>query len=479
MKTKRRWLSMIGFLFALVAVISTDGLTEEEYKVTFEQFEKAKAFYDDPQPVIEKLSWKKLLPPKVYAELTYDVESMKKGWAELVDFRTPDVVGKIAPEIKLGKYTYEDKDKFPGLQELMWPTMYNRFKPGGPPHCGNFPEIEVVPTKQYYMSIPVIEATRANLGKAELDEKGYLIEETYEGGVPFPRPEGNFKPQQIVYNWVKNYLNPENACTLIRAKGYTAGLMEDFNSKATVWQVRLHSRVTIPPYGWFDEQARKSGETMAFTYYPLSPRDLYGNLITNTMFRGWDNFDQFLIYIAQLRRIRKISGTDTQDIAVGQDNIYEDSNMWSQKITPFRNPYSYGLIMEREYLVPAYTEKGSEYLSQKNLEWHNLKFERRPCYVLELTQLDRSYVYGTRILYIDKETFALLEMVNYDQKGRLYRTQFSMYAWHPEFGNYAIFQNLQADHLDLHSTWAILLCHPATWITRKHVSMNHLIKKGK
>ena len=35
----------------------------------------------------------------------------------------------------------------------------------------------------------------------------------------------------------------------------------------------------------------------------------------------------------------------------------------------------------------------------------NFEWERRPIYVVELTELDKSYVYSKRVLYIDKETF--------------------------------------------------------------------------
>ena len=87
-----------------------------EYKITSEELEKAKADFDDPRPLFKELSYKKILPPEVYGKLIFDVEEMKKLWAECVGFKSPDVVGKIAPEIKPGKYSYMDKGKYPGLK---------------------------------------------------------------------------------------------------------------------------------------------------------------------------------------------------------------------------------------------------------------------------------------------------------------------------------------------------------------------------
>ena len=83
-----------------------------------------------------------------------------------------------------------------------------------------------------------------------------------------------------------------------------------------------------------------------------------------------------------------------------------------------------------------------------------MKFERRPCYVLELDQQDPNYVYSKRILYIDKETFLHYIVENYDQKGRLYRTWDHNLTFFPEMGAWAQTWSLIAirDHVDHHST---------------------------
>ena len=99
------------------------------------EVEKHKAPFDDPRPYLTTFGPKQVLPPSLYEKLTYDIDAMKEMWAELVGFRAPDVVGKIAPEIKPGKYTSKDLNKYPGLKKLMWPDLYDRIKPGGPPSC--------------------------------------------------------------------------------------------------------------------------------------------------------------------------------------------------------------------------------------------------------------------------------------------------------------------------------------------------------
>ena len=48
---------------------------------------------------------KDVLPPEIWDLVATDVEEAKKQTAEILGFRSPELVGKIAPEIKLGKYT--------------------------------------------------------------------------------------------------------------------------------------------------------------------------------------------------------------------------------------------------------------------------------------------------------------------------------------------------------------------------------------
>jgi hypothetical protein len=468
----------IPLLILAHAVIITGAWAAGEYKVSFQQFSDSKAFYDDPRPVFTELSIKKVLPPEDYVQVTYNEEEMKTLWAEVTGFRSPEVVGKIAPEIKPGKYSYQDKEKYPGLKELMIPMNYERFRPGQPPLAGNFSEIEIIPTRQYYYSIPIGQATKKYTDATKQDENGYIIEDSYASGLPFPRPSGKFKAQQIMYNWEKRYLGSDNYYLISLGKGFNGKLVEDFDTTAIDWRIKLNARV-IPPYGWYDERARKRGEQSIYLFQQLSPRDMYGNVINSTKFVGINDYDQFLVYIAMLRRIRKLSGTDTQDIAAGSDTIYEDYEGFSQKLSPTRFPYKYELLGEREYLVPSYSLDGSESISKSGVELANIKFERRPCYVVQLTQLEKGFIYGRRVIYIDAETFLWHRIENYDQKGRLYRDCDLVAGFRPEMGDYIFWLVTNLDQLDYHSTVGFGYQIPVLWLTRDHVSMQSIIKKGK
>lgn len=468
---------------ALLALALAAGVpickAQEVYKVSVAKIEQHKAFFDDPRPLFKDLSYKKIMPPEVYRKLTYDVPAMKKAWAEVVGFKAPEVVGKIAPELKPGKYSHQDKAKHPGIKALMFPDLYKRFAAGAPPHVGNFADIIVVPTRQYYWALPISLATKKHMGQTKLDAKGYLVQDSYSAGYPFPRPSGKFKAQQIIYNWVKRYYSGENYYWAQHLAGFTGSLSLDFDGLVDMWGLRLHGRVLQEPYGWYDQRAEKNQEARGILLRWMAPRDQYGNAFSILTYLNPDKPDLSLIYVNALRRIRRLSATDTQDAVGGQDIIYEDNDGFNQQLSPTRYPYKYELIAEREYLVPAPILEGRGYMERKTLALKGYEFERRPLYVVKLSQTDPNYVYGTRVLYIDQETFVLYHVDNYDQKGRLYRTSDVIPQFIPEMGLTSPCDLVMRDHIDLHSVFARNFTLPAAWVGRKAINLQNLVGKGK
>lgn len=449
------------------------------YNVSVAQIEKHKALFDDPRPLFKELSYKKIMPPEVYKKFVYDIGAMKKMWAELVGFKAPEMVGKIAPELKPGRYSHTDKAKHPGFKKLMFPDMYKRFAAGARPHVGNFSDIVVVPTKQYYWALPIAQATKKYLGQTKLDGKGYIVEKTYTAGYPFPRPSGKFKAQQIMYNWGKRYLSGENYLWNQHLVGFTSSLSVDFDGLVQMWGLRLHGRVLLEPLGWYDQRAQRNQESRGLLLRWLAPRDQYGNAFSILSYLNPNKPDLSLVYVNALRRIRRLSATDTQDAVGGQDIIFEDNDGFNQQLSPTRYPYKYEVIEEREYLVPACVVEGRGYMDRKTLALKGYEFERRPLYVIKLTQQDPNYVYGTRILYIDQETFVLYHIENFDQKGRLYRTSDVIAQFIPEMGLVCPYDLVMRDHIDLHSVFGRNFVLPADWMTRKRINMANLVGKGK
>jgi len=443
------------------------------YMPNFVAFNKAKKNFDDPRAHLDTFPFQKVLPKAIYDRLIFDEKEMAIAWENIIGFKSPDVVGKIAPEIKPGHYTYQDMTAKLGLRALMFPGLINRIKPGGPPFVGDFSSFEVVPTQQRYWAMPIANATRENAGKTMLDGNGYIDPKTWIAGYPFPRPSGKFKAQQIVYNFRYSYANFEmNNNMTIKTLGFDRNLKLDIDVDVYYNTVRLAGRVLAPPFGFLDERAKERQELTAAMIDIRSPRDLAGVVQITTYYQNPDQADQSLMYLPSLRRVRKMSATDTQDPIMGQDMIYDDANGFSQKITSKRYPMDFKMIGEREYLMPVSTD-GTEYINSTTLEYGNVKLERRPMYVIELTEKDPNYVYSKRVLYLDQETFQLYFSEMYDKKGRLYRSIMYAYRFFPKMGMITYSNSWMRDHIDLHSNIQYQFTLPAFW-SRSEVGLKSL-----
>ena len=420
------------------------------------ELESCKNTLDDPRPVVE--CNQKLWGDAVIGQLTFDVEKGSAIWAGMIGFKSPDVVGKIVPEIKPGKYTLADKARLP-FKDLMVPMMCERFnQPGGQGNnfAANFTEFEVVPTRQYWMHPSVAAASQSNEGKTKLDGDGYIDYDSYEGGIPFPKPSGSQIGWQILYDYLESYTYAlgEDYLSQTAAYGVNNKFEMDRYSKGDYYVMRLFQRVIQEPKGaWHDNRAKNEGTKQIVYYEAFEPRDLYGNAYMLSKRVDPNDSDNFLLYTPLTRRIRKMSSSDRQDQAVGLDYAYDDVNNIDQKLTPKAYPYKIRLVEEREFLVPMYSLTGDEYYDSKSeFLWRNLKFERRPMYVIEMEQLDSTYIYSKRVYYIDKETFLVFGGEYYDQKGRLWRTYNTLYAWSPDTGIFWWLEATYFDHIDVHST---------------------------
>ena len=475
MKRKTFALASLFVFFVLLVMSPPAVWAQKLYGTTWDDILAAKANYDDPSKLFEKLPHSKVIPKEVLDKITYDQNEMKRLWAEVIGFKAPDVVGRIAPGIKPGKYTYQDKEKYP-FKELMIPEHYDRFAPGGEPRAGNFPEITVIPTKQYYTALPYAQKTKEYMGKVKQYDDGYLDYSTYGGAFPFPRPAGPFMAQQIMYNQEKRYSCGETYHLLINNLGFNARFEQDLNSIIEMHSMRVEGRCLFAPLGFYDERAKKEGESRLNVIRWHSPRDLFGMAYINVTYDDPDKQHLNMMYIPAIRRVRKMSGTDVQDPLGGQDMCADDGDLFNQKLSRNRYPYEYTVIKEQEFLVPFATADGGGYLTSKGLELRDYEFERRPIWVVELKQKDPNYIYSKRIIYFDKELLALVMSVNYDQKGRLYRTLEQREYVHPESGIMYMGGTAYLDYIDSHSTiqHSYIVADPG--VDRENFSLKTMIR---
>ncbi len=452
----------------------------DTYLPTTREIMAQKASYDDKRDLFVTYHPKDVFPPDVWKWINFDQEKMKVLWRELAGFTAPELVGKIAPEIKPGKYTYEDLEKYPGLKELFPQVLLKTVKAGGPPFICSIMDFEIEPTRQLPKSLPQCEATKRNLGKTKLDKDGYLIARSWQGGVPFPRPSGKFKAQQVYYS-VEKRSSQHDFCYKLTGETLEFGkkLTMDKYAKYLRNGLKLMGRCYFPPFGWYDERAEKRGEFFTSATSILEPRANRGLVTMGIRYDDTKKMDPMFIYLPQMRRIRKMSSTDTQD-PLG-DSSYDDMSYISQKITPKRFPYKFEIIDEREYLLPFSYNSAKAWVDKENgYAIRDLGLQRRACYVLQMNQMDPNYIYSKRIYYVDKETFQPSWGEFYDQKGRLYRTYNSAFGYMPESGQLLCHGTpaWQTDYVDMHSTYQILTALPAN-NHRREFNMENLMRRGK
>jgi len=146
-------------------------------------------------------------------------------------------------------------------------------------------------------------------------------------------------------------------------------------------------------------------------------------------------------------------------------------------LNPNRYPYTYKIVEEREFLLPAITLEGVSWFDSKDkFKWKGLKFERRPCYKLEMIQQDSNYIYSKRVYWIDKEAFLINYAEFFDQKGRFYRNFLVQWGFVKPLGYFNYFNATNADFIDVHSTMTRGYGYPALWLTRQDMSLRSMMR---
>ncbi|MDY6861686.1 MAG: outer membrane lipoprotein-sorting protein, partial [Thermodesulfobacteriota bacterium] len=160
--------------------------------------------------------------------------------------------------------------------------------------------------------------------------------------------------------------------------------------------------------------------------------------------------DDVYSYVPAIRRIRRLTGADVTDPMLGSDICYDDFETFRQKINP---DMSFKILEIKDFLVPChYGEKPKENIKENIFQ---SVWEVRPVWLLEINTNDPNYAYSRRILYLDKEdgAFECHSGENYDQKGRLWRTNGPiLWARDCSTSFNCWFSGLYLDQLSGHST---------------------------
>lgn len=350
---------------------------------------------------------------------------LAKDWENMLGYKAPDLVGKVAPEINPGMVidskNYKD---YPGLKDLLPESLYNRLDPNA---YAPLAPIKIVKTDQYHFSRGFLNKSLVNSKTCRFAEDQLTIVE-YQGGFPFlPPKNGN----ELAVCDDNGYLGDTFAMRPMRLRLYGRDNKPEREMRQNLGFLRY--------FGCTDwkENVQPNPEQIhyfnsgVFTY----PRDVSGAAYVRKRYLPADKSDEFLLYIPSMRRIRKMGGRDTQDPLFGSDLVWDDFNMWWQKLSTTDFPNDYKMHPEREMLLPTFinynwpndraTAGYTDYKIDESGEQIYLYYgswQRRPVWPLEVISKDNAYMYSKRILIEDMETCLALQTDMYDPKGRLWRS---------------------------------------------------------
>jgi hypothetical protein len=176
-----------------------------------------------------------------------------------------------------------------------------------------------------------------------------------------------------------------------------------------------------------------------------SPYDIAGFVGLKTRYSDPNRQDDFVTYIPSMRRIRKLSGSNTQDPLIGSDYSYDDwRGFWINLSNKVHPTIKVEYVGEEIQLMPAKVFQPVWKGSQMDMYW-----EKRPYYVVDFS-IGGSYIYARQRIWIDKEFFHLGYKLIYDRQGRLWKKYYPVHYFRPENGTYDWYTNVMIDVINKH-----------------------------
>ncbi len=253
-----------------------------------------------------------------------------------------------------------------------------------------------------------------------LDVKGYTA------GVPFPNPSGPNAGLEIVYNEYYAYI--PHVITTYAKLGFN---MDRYGNKSVseVREVNFKVKhlsdpglpVNIPNLGdvyitynniiWFPEQSKYVNDLVVFYDDPATLGETF-------------------VFVPALRRSLRLSSAARCSPLVGSDYTADDERSMSIQPPIFQAKFLGYKKLLVSYPTEAYVDKTNYYLPLYFPGVKAAKWMLRDVAVLDIRRTDQmkaGYCYGSRMAYIDKQTWQPVWMDLYDEGLKLWKTGPSMY----------------------------------------------------
>jgi len=420
---------------------------------------------------LDKKVWLSLPP---YQWKSENVE-LARAWEEMMGFKASEAVGKAAPEIKPGMIidgsNYKD---YPGLKKLLSPGLWLRMDPSSYAPLG---PLKIGETDQYHWSEGCRKKSVENTGSCRIGGDGISLE-GYKGGIPFIHPR---KGIESAWNRDNKYMGDTFEVSQFWMRLYGRNNRPERSLKQTVWHVRWSNRCD-----WGEDvKPNPEGISYILSAHLFYPRDISGNAWVRRRFLDPEKPDEFLLYIPSMRRVRRMSGLDSQDPSFGSDVTWDDYELYYQKISSNTFPVKWNIVKETESLLPTNIgkERPSGYYVDESTGKACLYYgswQRRPTRILEGIELDKSYMYSRRVLVVDREFLGCSQTDLYDQKGRLWRSIVRDLSIDPVTGYYMDDLFDEIDCINYHRTIVEFVgIRNPEWMGTEYGDLKFLINKSR
>jgi hypothetical protein len=261
----------------------------------------------------------------------------------------------------------------------------------------------------------------------KLTDGGYTID-GYVAGLPFPNPSGSEARIQLIYNYYYNYI-PYRVFSEAGPKAGDGWTSQDRYFNKTWNYVRLicykFNHLSDPGMGvkapdfqgdifvsqnnvvWEPEQSKYVNDLLIFYDDPARNPEVYH-------------------FVPALRRSLRLSSAARCAPLLGGDYVADDSREGLNIQPPIFQAKLLGMkrILQIGHATPAFSNYKNYFLPSCFPKPEVGKWELRDVYVVDVRRipsLQRGYCYGSRIVYLDKETFEPVAVDLHDSNMNLWK----------------------------------------------------------
>ncbi len=317
--------------------------------------------------------------------------------------------GPIKPGMVITAQNWEQY--LPELQKLLPASKIQWYGMGV--KTGNI-EMPIKKTNWAKLTNGVYEATEKYSPQCKIGPNNSMT--GWTAGIPFPDPKS---PIELAWN-SNNEINRGNAhddVIFFSWFGLFKGMKYEKHFKWELRKKHYVGRADTPPLGWLPE-ASKGGLCSKESMFVSAPHEVRGFIQLRVRYWAIDKMDDCYAYIPAIRRMRRLTGADVNDPILGSDCIFDDFQVWRQKLNPIM---TFQVLECRDFLVPRVYFEKPPYDYHRQGPCSQVDWEIRPLWVVEVKTNDPNYIYSKRIIWIDKDTFTNYWGEQYDQRDRLWR----------------------------------------------------------